>query len=122
MKRVIIASSSDQFAIGVFDGKNQFIGYLFDYVETKGHSIVRCATSEKKAQLFDSETRVKRAYSYYQHFSEIYVYDRSTVPSHKYKMFKKGIDPSSFNTSECTYHSIQGCYLKVISMTEEVAS
>ena len=118
MKRVIIsaADSSRKYVISVFNGKNQLIGYLFDYVETKGHSVVRCSTNKKKAKVYDSESMVKRAYGYYQHFSEIYVYEGTTIPSQKYKVFKQGVDPSSFNTSECTYHSIEGCYLQVVEV------
>ena len=115
MKRVIISAtdSSSKYVIGVFNGKNQFIGYLFDYVETKGHSVVKCSQKKSKAEVYDSASQVKRMYGYYQHFSEIYVYEGSTIPSQKYKVFKQGVDPSSFDTSQCTYHSIEGCYLKV---------
>lgn len=118
MKRVIIAEnvSNSRYVISVFNNKNQFIGYLFDYVETRGHSVVKCSANKKKAKLYDSESLVKRAYGYYQHFSEIYVYEGTTIPSHKYKVFNKGVDPSSFNTSECTYHSIEGCYLQVVEV------
>ena len=115
MKRVIISATewSSKYVIGVFNNKNQFIGYLFDYVETKGHSVVRCSSNKKKAKVHDSESLVKRAYGYYQHFSEIYVYEGSTIPSQKYKVFKRDVDPAAFNTNECTYHSIQGCYSKI---------
>lgn len=118
MKRVIIAAteSTGRYVISVFNAHNQFIGYLFDYVETKGHSVVKCSEKKSKAKVYDSASLVKRAYGYYQHFSEIYVYEGSTIPSQKYKVFKQGVDPSSFNTNECTYHSIEGCYLKVMEV------
>lgn len=116
MKRVICAttkSSNSKYVISVFNGEGKFIGYLFDYIETKGHSVVKCTKNARKAVSYDSASIVNRAYGYYQHFSEIYVYDGSTIPSHKYKVFKQGVDPSSFNTSDCAYHSIEGSYLKV---------
>lgn len=115
MKRVILSASESpkSYIIGAFNSQNKLIGYLFDYVETKGHSVVKCNTNMRKAKVYDSASIVKRAYSYYQHFSEIYVYDGSTIPSQKYKVFKQGVDPSSFNTADCIYHSIEGCYLQI---------
>lgn len=110
----------DQFGIGVFDKDDCLIGWLSSFSQSRGSALIRCSVKPDHAKLYSSQTSAKKAMSYYQYFDEIYVFieNRSNPVSH-YARWRADVDLEELSkTAHMCLKSVEGCYLKVISIND----